>query len=148
MLVSWLAFTPPEDFYLSLWCKMDNLWYKVYTNSIQALYIYKISWLFQSFVHTNLPCLTELLEGLLCCLNPAGPPLPWASSSRLFGMVLNFSSPPAPCPVHLLTLLPYLPNTSINLLRPSMWKLPEKRHCHQLCAKLSAAQPLNTPPTW
>jgi len=65
----------PNDFYPSLQHKMESLLHKVYTHSIQAPYICNIYWMFQSYEHTDLPHFTELLEGLLCCLHPDGPPI-------------------------------------------------------------------------
>jgi len=64
--------TTQEDFYKSLPPEME-MSHQVYTCSIQAPFISKIGWLFHSHEHTNLPCLTEILEGILCHLNPTGP---------------------------------------------------------------------------
>jgi len=76
----------PEDFYKSLCPGIENLGHNVYTHSIQAPFISKIGWLFHSHEHTNLHHLTELLESILHCLNPDGPPLFLVSSSRISGM--------------------------------------------------------------
>jgi len=62
-----------EDFYKSLHPEMENLSHQVYNCSIQAPFISKIGWLVHSHEPTNLPCLTEILEGILCHLNPNGP---------------------------------------------------------------------------
>jgi len=47
--------------------------HKVYTHSIQALFISTIGWLFQLHKHSDLSYLTKLLEGLLPCLHPDRP---------------------------------------------------------------------------
>jgi len=65
--------TSMEDFYKNLHPGIKNLGHSVYTHSIQAPFISKIGWLFHSHEHTNLHCLTELLESILHCLNPDGP---------------------------------------------------------------------------
>jgi len=54
-----------EDFYKSLCPDLENRGHNVYTCSIQALFISKIGWLFHSHKHTDLCCLTELLEDIL-----------------------------------------------------------------------------------
>jgi len=65
---------PPEDFYPTSFCKeMENLSHKIYTCSIQVPFISSISWLFQLHKHTNLPFLSEFLEGLQYHLLPNGP---------------------------------------------------------------------------
>jgi len=52
---------------------MENLPHKIYTQFIQAPFLSTIGWLFQSHEHTDHTFLTELLEGLLCCLLPNVP---------------------------------------------------------------------------
>ncbi len=64
----------PEDFYTNLCPGIENLGHFVYTHSIQAPFISKIGWLFHSHEHMDLRRLTELLESILHCLNPDGPP--------------------------------------------------------------------------
>jgi len=83
-----------EEFFKSLQPELANSNCKDYTCSVQATFISKISWLFQTHEHTSLRYLTEVLEGLLLCLNPNGPLLPWAFSSSLSGMTTKLLKPP------------------------------------------------------
>jgi len=69
-----------EDFFKSLCPELANSEHKVYTHSIQAPFNSKIGWLFQTHKHTDLPHLTKVLQGILCCLNPNALPLPWIFS--------------------------------------------------------------------
>jgi len=97
-----------EDFYQSLRPALANLGHNVYTRSIQTPFISKIGWLFHSHEHTDLRHLTELLEDILHRLNPSGPPLLLASSSRTSGMapkplrlsLHRLQEPPLPPPCH------------------------------------------------
>jgi len=86
----------PEIFYKNLNPGIENLGHGIYTCSIQVPFISKLGWLFHSHEHTNLRHLTELLEPILHCLNPDGPPLHWASSLRTSGMVPKLPNPPLP----------------------------------------------------
>ncbi len=67
--------SPQEDFYKSLQPNMENFSHSIYTQSIQAPFISKIGWLFHLHKHTDLHCLTELLECLLHWINPNDPPI-------------------------------------------------------------------------
>jgi len=59
----------------SLHPEMANFDHKIYTHSIQAPFISKIGWLFQTHEHTDLCHLTEVLGGLLLHLNLSGTPI-------------------------------------------------------------------------
>ncbi len=113
-----------EDFYKRLHPEMENLLHQVYTLSIQAPFISNIGWLFHSHKHTNLPCLANSLEGILCCLKLNGPTITLGFQFK--NIWDGYKTPQGlhPCcqwPFHYGPSL--CPTQAPNCLRLSMWKL-------------------------